>query len=59
MPIDNDLEKLIKNLPIFIQEELKQFNIKDQLIEIILDAGRQPEAGQRGKRFERKKCEKQ
>ena len=44
MPIDNDLEKLIKNLPIFIQEELKQFNIKDQLIEIILDAGRQPEA---------------
>ncbi len=39
-----DLEKLIENLPFFIQEQLRQNVYKDQLIEIILDLGRRPEA---------------
>jgi stage III sporulation protein SpoIIIAA len=44
MKINNDLEKLIENLPFFLQEQLNQHNDKDQLIEIILDLGRRPEA---------------
>lgn len=44
MRINNDLEKLIENLPFFIQERLKQHILKDQLIEIVLDLGRRPEA---------------
>jgi len=39
----NDLEKLIENLPIFIQENLNQHPYKDQVIEIVLDLGRRPE----------------
>ena len=44
MNLNNDLEKLIENLPFFIQERLNQHIYKDQLIEIILDLGRRPEA---------------
>jgi stage III sporulation protein SpoIIIAA len=44
MNINNDLEKLIENLPFFLQEQLNQHNVKDQLIEIVLDLGRRPEA---------------
>ena len=44
MDINDDLEKLIENLPFFIQEQLNQHNSKDQLIEIVLDLGRRPEA---------------
>nr|YP_010472346.1 hypothetical protein N4L43_pgp163 [Pleurosigma intermedium]UVG41957.1 hypothetical protein [Pleurosigma intermedium] len=44
MNINDDLEKLIENLPFFIQEYLNQHNYKDQLIEIVLDLGRRPEA---------------
>lgn len=44
MDINNDLEKLIENLPFFLQEELNQHIFKDQLIEIVLDLGRRPEA---------------
>ena len=44
MYVDADLEKLIENLPFFIQEQLRQNVYKDQLIEIILDLGRRPEA---------------
>ena len=40
----DDLEKLIENLPFFLQEQLNRHNNKDQLIEIILDLGRRPEA---------------
>ena len=40
----NDLEKLIENLPFFLQEHLNQHSSKDQLIEIVLDLGRRPEA---------------
>ena len=44
MNINDDLEKLIENLPFFLQQQLKQHNNKDQLIEIVLDLGRRPEA---------------
>jgi len=41
---NNDLEKLIENLPFFLQKQLSQHHNKDQLIEIVLDLGRRPEA---------------
>jgi stage III sporulation protein SpoIIIAA len=44
MIINDDLEKLIENLPFFLQEHLNNHLSKDQLIEIILDLGRRPEA---------------
>lgn len=44
MNANDDLEKLIENLPFFLQEQLDQHHNKDQLIEIILDLGRRPEA---------------
>jgi stage III sporulation protein SpoIIIAA len=44
MTINNDLEKLIENLPFFLQEHLTQHLLKNQLIEIVLDLGRRPEA---------------
>lgn len=44
MTINNDLEKLIENLPFFLQENLNQHSSKNQLIEIVLDLGRRPEA---------------
>jgi stage III sporulation protein SpoIIIAA len=44
MNSNNNLEKLIENLPFFIQETLKTHNSPDQIIEIILDLGRRPEA---------------
>ncbi|QXE46223.1 Ycf45 related protein (plastid) [Nitzschia inconspicua] len=44
MTSNNDFEKLIENLPFFLQETLKKHNSHDQLIEIILDLGRRPEA---------------
>jgi stage III sporulation protein SpoIIIAA len=44
MDSNNDFEKLIKNLPFFLQEHLNRHTYRDQLIEIILDLGRRPEA---------------
>ena len=44
MNINNELEKLIENLPFFLQEQLNEHSEKDQLIEIVLDLGRRPEA---------------
>jgi len=44
MTSNNDFEKLIENLPFFLQENLKKHSYHDQLIEIILDLGRRPEA---------------
>ena len=44
MSTNDDLEKLIENLPVFLQKYLNQHPYKDQLIEIILDLGRRPEA---------------
>lgn len=40
----NNLEKLIENLPFFLQEQLNNHSEKDKLIEIVLDLGRRPEA---------------
>ena len=44
MNINDDLEKLIENLPFFLQEQIHQHHNKEQLIEIVLDLGRRPEA---------------
>jgi len=44
MNVNDDLEKLIENLPFFLQEQLNRHPRKDQLIEIVLDLGRRPEA---------------
>ena len=44
MTSKNDFEKLIENLPVFLQENLKKHSAQDQLIEIILELGRRPEA---------------
>jgi stage III sporulation protein SpoIIIAA len=44
MNVNDDLEKLIENLPLFLQEQLNNHPRKDQLIEIVLDLGRRPEA---------------
>ena len=44
MTVNDDLEKLIENLPFFLQEHLSRHPYKDQLIEIVLDLGRRPEA---------------
>ena len=44
MNINDDLEKLIENLPFFLQEQINQHPNKEELIEIILDLGRRPEA---------------
>jgi stage III sporulation protein SpoIIIAA len=43
MNIHQDLDKLLENLPFFIQEKLKNHVKKEKLIEIILDLGRRPE----------------
>ena len=44
MNTDNDLKKLLNNLPFFIYQHLSTSSNKDQLIEIVLDLGRRPEA---------------
>ena len=44
MNINYDLEKLIKNLPVFLQDYLYHHKNNDQLIEVVLDLGRRPEA---------------
>ncbi len=44
MNANDDLEKLIENLPFFLKEQLTHHIEKDQLIEIVLDLGRRPEA---------------
>ena len=44
MYANKDLDKLIKNLPFFLQERLNTHIFKDKLIEIVLDLGRRPEA---------------
>nr|YP_009029228.1 hypothetical protein [Didymosphenia geminata]AGH28759.1 hypothetical protein [Didymosphenia geminata] len=44
MSPNNDLKKLIDNLPFFLQDHLNQHPNKDKLIEIVIDLGRRPEA---------------
>jgi len=42
MNIDDDLDKLLKNLPFFIYQHLYNYSNKEKLIEIVLDLGRRP-----------------
>ena len=44
MNLNTDFEKLIETLPIFIQTNIQTHLYQDQIIEIILDLGRRPEA---------------
>jgi len=44
MTDNEDLDKLLENLPFFIQENLNNHSNKDKLIEIVIDLGRRPEA---------------
>lgn len=44
MESKTDFERLLENLPIFINKYLINHILEDQLIEIILDLGRKPEA---------------
>ena len=43
MNLNNDFERLIVNLPFFLQQQLRKHHHHDQMIEIILDLGRRPE----------------
>jgi len=44
MTQDEDLDKLLENLPFFIKQNVNSHIHKDKIIEIILDLGRRPEA---------------
>lgn len=44
MSEEEDLDKLLENLPLFIQEHLHDHPNKEKLIEIVMDLGRRPEA---------------
>ena len=44
MKVDEDLNKLLENLPFFIQENLRSHLKKEKLLEIVIDLGRRPEA---------------
>jgi len=41
---NDDFEKLLDNLPLFVQQILKKHSQKEKLLEVILDLGRRPEA---------------
>ena len=41
---NDDLNRLMDNLPVFLKERLYHHPSKDQLIEVVLDLGRRPEA---------------
>ena len=43
MMISEDLDKLLNNLPFFIEDTINNNYSKDKLIEIIIDLGRRPE----------------
>ena len=44
MNTDEDLNKLLDNLPFFIKKHVNSHVHKDKIIEIIIDLGRRPEA---------------
>jgi stage III sporulation protein SpoIIIAA len=44
MTTDEDLDKLLDNLPFFIKKHVNSHTHKDKIIEIIIDLGRRPEA---------------
>ena len=44
MTTDEDLDKLLDNLPLFIKDYVNHYTQKEKIIEIIMDLGRRPEA---------------
>ena len=44
MTSEEDLAKLLENLPFFIKQHVNNHIYKDKIIEIIIDLGRRPEA---------------
>ncbi len=44
MTSDEDLDKLLENLPFFIKQHVNSHIHKDKIIEIVIDLGRRPEA---------------
>ena len=44
MPLESDLHNLLEILPEFVTKSIKEHQFKSELIEIILDIGRRPEA---------------
>ena len=44
MKQDEDLDKLLENLPLFIREMIVSRSSKEKLIEVVIDLGRRPEA---------------
>lgn len=44
MKQDEDLEKLLENLPLFLRRAIVSHSSKEKLIEIVIDLGRRPEA---------------
>ena len=44
MTTDEDLDKLLENLPFFVKEHLYSHPHKEKLIEVVMDLGRRPEA---------------
>ena len=44
MSVDEDLDRLLDNLPFFVQRHLNDHGNKEKLIEIIMDLGRRAEA---------------
>ena len=44
MSVDDDLDRLLDNLPFFIQHHLNSHLNKEKLIEVVMDLGRRAEA---------------
>ncbi len=44
MTTDEDLDKLLENLPVFIKQYVNKHTNKEKIIEIVMDLGRRPEA---------------
>ena len=44
MTTDEDLDKLLDNLPLFIKDYVNHYLQKEKIIEIVMDLGRRPEA---------------
>ena len=44
MTTDEDLDKLLENLPLFIKQYVNEHTNKEKIIEIVMDLGRRPEA---------------
>ena len=43
MVIDEDVDKLLEHLPLFIKDYINTYLQKEKIIEIVMDLGRRPE----------------